>query len=127
MDKTEQHKIAILEALSKSLGIVTSACERVGVGRTTFYSWLHSDPEFKKKVDDLSGIAIDYAETQLLKQMAKGNAASTIFFLKTKGRSRGYIEKQDFDVTTNGNEIQPLPQIITITGVLPNAEESNES
>ena len=28
MDKTEQHKKAMLEALEKSLGVVTSACKR---------------------------------------------------------------------------------------------------
>ena len=38
MDKTEQHKKAMLEALEKSLGVVTSACKNVGIGRTTHYS-----------------------------------------------------------------------------------------
>ena len=39
MDKTEQHKKAMLEALEKSLGVVTSACKNVGIGRTTHYLW----------------------------------------------------------------------------------------
>ena len=39
MNKTEHHKKALLEALKKSLGIVTNACERVDVGRTTYYEW----------------------------------------------------------------------------------------
>ena len=34
MDKTEQHKKAMLDALEKSLGVVTAACKAVGIGRT---------------------------------------------------------------------------------------------
>ena len=37
MDKTEQHKKAMLDALESSLGVVTSACKSVGIGRTTHY------------------------------------------------------------------------------------------
>ena len=40
MNKTEHHKKAILEALEKSLGVVTTACKKVGIGRTTFYEWM---------------------------------------------------------------------------------------
>ena len=37
MDKTEQHKKAMLDALEKSLGVVTSACKNVGIGRDSLY------------------------------------------------------------------------------------------
>ena len=43
MNKTEQHKKAIIEALEKSLGVVTTACKNVGIGRTQFYNWLKND------------------------------------------------------------------------------------
>ena len=95
MDKTEQHKKAIIEALEKSLGVVTTACKTVGIGRTTFYGWLQDDPEFAKEVDDIQNIALDYAESQLHKQIGKGNTSATIFYLKTKGKKRGYIERQE--------------------------------
>jgi len=95
MDKTEQHKKAIIEALEKSLGVVTTACKIVGVGRTTFYQWLKDDEEFAKQVDDIQNIALDYAESQLHKQIGDGSTAATIFYLKTKGKKRGYIERQE--------------------------------
>ena len=95
MNKTEQHKKAIIEALEKSLGVVTTACKKVGIGRTTFYGWLQDDPEFAKEVDDIQNIALDYAESQLHKQIGKGNTSATIFYLKTKGKKRGYIERQE--------------------------------
>ena len=44
MNKTEHiKKKAIIEALIKSLGVVSTACKIVGIGRTTFYDWLKDD------------------------------------------------------------------------------------
>ena len=95
MNKTEHHKKAILEALEKSLGVVTTACKKVGIGRTTFYEWMKEDEEFRNQVDDIQNIALDYAESQLHKQIGEGSTSATIFYLKTKGKSRGYIERQE--------------------------------
>jgi hypothetical protein len=95
MNKTEQHKKAMLEALEKSLGVVTTACLQVGIGRTTHYQWLKEDPEYKEAVDDIENVAIDFAETHLHQQIKSGNPSSTIFYLKTKGKRRGYVERQE--------------------------------
>ena len=95
MNKTEQHKKALLEALEKSLGVVTSACKTVGVGRTTFYQWLKDDKEFAEAVRDIENIALDFAESQLHQQISGGNSTATIFYLKTKGKKRGYVERQE--------------------------------
>jgi hypothetical protein len=100
MDRTEQHKKAMLDALEKSLGVVTSACKTVGVGRTTHYLWLQEDAEYKAAVEELSDVAIDFAESQLHKQIKDGNSTATIFFLKTKGKKRGYVERQEVDVSS---------------------------
>lgn len=100
MDRTEQHKKAMLDALEKSLGVVTAACKTVGVGRTTHYLWMDTDPEYKAAVEELSDVAIDFAESQLHKQIKDGNSTATIFFLKTKGKKRGYIERQEVDVSS---------------------------
>ena len=98
MNKTEQHKKALIDALTKSLGIVTTACKQVGVGRTTYYQWLREDPEFKKAVADVKEVALDFAESQLHKQIQEGNTTATIFYLKTQGKARGYVERQEIEV-----------------------------
>jgi hypothetical protein len=95
MDKTEQHKKAMIEALEKSLGIVTTACKTVGIGRTTHYLWLDEDAEYKAAVESIADIALDFAESQLHKQIQNGEVSSTIFYLKTKGKKRGYVERQE--------------------------------
>jgi len=100
-DKTDNKKRDLLEALEKSLGIVTTACKQVGIHRDTYYEWLKKDKEFKRKVRELENVAIDFVESQLHKQIAKGNPLSTIFFLKCKAKKRGYIEQNDVKIMGN--------------------------
>jgi len=95
MNKTELHKKAVIDALEKTLGVVTTACKQVGIGRTQFYEWLKTDEEFRKQVEDIQNVALDYAESQLHKQIGDGSTAATIFYLKTKGKNRGYVERQE--------------------------------
>lgn len=94
-ERTEQYKKEILEALEQTLGNVTTACKIVRIGRTTFYEWVNNDEEFKKKVDDIQNITLDYVEGKLIKQIREDNITSIIFYLKTKGKSRGYVERQE--------------------------------
>ena len=106
MNKTVQHKKAIIEALEKSLGVVTMACKSVGISRSAFYLWIAEDEQFKKDVDDIQNIALDFAESQLHKQIKDSNTTATIFYLKTKGKSRGYVERVEQDVRISSE--QPL-------------------
>ena len=108
MNKTAQHKKAIIEALEQSLGVVTSACKKVGVGRTTFYGWLADDEEFAKQVKDIENVALDFAESQLHQQIKSGNPTSTIFYLKTKGKKRGYIERMENENTNKNLDLSNL-------------------
>lgn len=103
-----QHKQALIEALEQSLGVITTACKMVGVSRDTFYRYIRSDEDFALKVKELENVALDFAESQLFKNIKEGKEASVIFFLKTKGRGRGYIEKSNVDLTSNGEKIERI-------------------
>ena len=95
-------KNAMLEALKKSLGIVTKAVEMVGIDRQTHYNWLKDDADYKAKVEALDDVVLDFAESKLHQSINNGSDTATIFFLKTKGKKRGYIEKQEI-INTNLN------------------------
>ena len=95
MNKSEHIKKGLLDALEKSLGVVTTACKQVGIGRTTFYNYYNEDIDFAKKVDDIENVALDFAESQLHKQIQEGSTAATIFLLKTRGKKRAYVERQE--------------------------------
>ena len=88
-------KESMIKALEQSLGIVTVACKKADIPRSTFYKWLKEDEEFKKQVIDIENIALDFAESQLHKQISDNSTSATIFYLKTKGKKRGYIERQE--------------------------------
>lgn len=101
MTNSDILKKGMIEALEKSLGIVTTACKSVGISRETHYRWMREDKEYKIAVRDMENVALDFAESQLHKQISKGNPLSTIFYLKCKGKKRGYIEQQEIKVQGN--------------------------
>ena len=96
MDKSRHiKKESILKALEKNLGVVTLSCRKAEIPRSTFYKWLNQDKEFAKQVKEIENVALDFAESELFKQIQNGIPASTIFYLKTKGKKRGYIERTE--------------------------------
>jgi hypothetical protein len=100
-------KKAIIQALRKSLGVVTPACEIVGIEPSTFYRWYKSDQKFKEQVDSLQCVAHDFVETKLFKRIKEESDTAIIFYLKTKCKHRGYVERQEIkleDVTPKSDE-----------------------
>ena len=103
-------KKAMLKALESTLGVVTTAAEKAGIDRTTHYLWLKNDEEYKNAVDDLKNIALDFAESKLHERISgvkvqRGSDVyesppsdtAIIFYLKTQGKGRGYIERQEVE------------------------------
>jgi hypothetical protein len=86
-------QLAMIKALEKCLGIVTTACKEVGIDRCTHYEWLKNNKTYRKAAKDIENIALDFAESCLHKQIQKGNPLSTMFYLKCKAKGRGYIEQ----------------------------------
>ena len=91
----------MIEALEKTLGVVTTAAKMVGIERTTHYKWMENDTEYKANVDDVQNVVLDFAESALHKMVENHNPAATLFLLKTKGKKRGYIERQEIEHSSN--------------------------
>ena len=98
-EQIQAAKNNFLAALEKSLGIVTQAASKTGTSRDTVYRWIKDDKKFAKSIQSINEIVLDFAESALHKQINGGNPASTIFFLKTKGKCRGYVEKMEIAST----------------------------
>ena len=113
LPKTDILKANLLIALEKSLGIVTTACKNCGCTRDTFYRYCREDKDFNQAVKDIDNVALDFAESQLHKNISKGKETSTIFYLKTKGKKRGYIERQEIDQPKNDEPFRSDPTPIT--------------
>ena len=117
-DKSDTIKEKLILALEKSLGVVTTACKNVGVHRSTYYDYYNNDVKFKEEVDDILNVAIDFAESHSHEQIQGGNTAATIFYLKTKGKKRGYVERQEI----TGAEGMPTNFQIEIIGATKNKD-----
>ena len=101
-------KDALIQAMQKAMGVVTEACKIAKVGRTTFYKLYNNDPEFKRACDECQDIALDFAESQLYSQIKGGSTTATIFYLKTKGKHRGYVERQQIDINKGQPDLSHL-------------------
>lgn len=96
----------MLKAMEDALGVVTIAAKSVGIDRTTHYNWLKDDPDYKNAIDDIQDVALDFAESKLHQSIRNGSDTATIFYLKTKGKKRGYIERSEVDQTIKQEPIQ---------------------
>ena len=96
-------KQKILKALEEEHGVVSSACKKIGISRGAYYKLWNQDDKFRQECDDIQEAAVDYVESQLFKQIEQGNITGQIFYLKTKGKHRGYIEKTQIQQETTGS------------------------
>lgn len=94
-DKSDNIKKKLIDALESNLGIVTTACKQVGVHRSTYYEWYNNDKDFKKAADDVNDQTLDFVESKLHEKIKDGDTTSIIFYCKTKGKKRGYVERQE--------------------------------
>jgi len=126
MSKKEHiKKKMLIESLENSLGIVSTACTKVNISRSSFYKWYKEDEEFRKKVDEIDSVKLDFVESQLFKNIQNLKEKSIIFYLQHKGHKRGYIQKQNINLTSNEEKINKIEiEIIKPTGNNSSSEES---
>ena len=94
-----------LKALKNNLGNISQACKSSKISRQTYYRWVDDDVEFEEQCKNVEESLLDLAENRLLEKIDKYDTTSIIFFLKTKGKKRGYIEKQEVEHTKPISEI----------------------
>ena len=103
--KSTSNKKEFLEALKRCAGNVSEATKQVPIHRSTHYLWLESDPDYAAAVDAIKDSLIDRAESALQTLITEGNVPAVLFFLKTQGKKRGYVERTETDVTSGGQPI----------------------
>jgi hypothetical protein len=97
-EKNKKKKSQFIAMLEECYGIISTACDAVGINRSTFYRWCNDDEEFRKSAVDVEEVAIDFVESKLLNCIEEGNITAIIFYLKTKGKQRGYSEKYKIEI-----------------------------
>lgn len=89
----EEKKEKFIEAFTKTKGLITKACLSANIARNTYYYWFKNDDEFKQRAEEVLEEQIDFVESKLLDLIEKDDTTAVIFYLKTKGKNRGYSDK----------------------------------
>lgn len=110
----------LIEALRASSGLVTFAAKRITDAGTKISPQAISErilrnPELKKIVDEISNAVLDMAEAALFKKIQGGDLGAICFLLKCKGKSRGYIERQEIEHSGPGGGPIKIDNIKALT------------
>ena len=76
-------------------GNITSVARSLGVSRTTIYNFINRHVKCQYALDEAREIMIDNIESALYSKALSGDTTSQIFFLKTQGKRRGYVERNE--------------------------------
>ena len=109
---------AFLNALGKNGNHLTNACNSIGISRTIVHKWRKNEPDFDLKYREVKEGVIDDVEGALYKKAMDGNVTAQIYFLKTQGKNRGYVE-----TIHNVNTERPIAEIISEKSKLSKKEQ----
>ena len=113
---TKKKKVSnddIVHTYEKKGANISATCIALGIDRKTFYNRRKASEELNDRLSSVEESLIDFAESKLMKAITDDNLTATIFYLKTKGRNRGYVEKVEQEVTVNPFEelMKSLPEV----------------
>jgi hypothetical protein len=110
----------VAEALRAAAGIYSAAASLLRCSPTTVKNYVARYKSLQKVKEEIEQTTLDLAETKLVKALQDGNLTAVIFYLKCKGKARGFTERTEVtgpdgaavalvDVTTlSDEELQEL-------------------
>ena len=87
----------IKKAIKGSGAIISTIAKKLNCEWHTAKKYIEAHEETKKALKDEKEGMLDFAESMLMKNIQEQDTTSIIFYLKTKGKKRGYTEKQEID------------------------------
>ena len=93
--KRQQTAARIIEAIRESSGLLTLAAKKAGIHYQTVWQYTQDFPEVKQAMVEAKERMLDFAEGKLYEKIKEGDNTAIIFYLKTQGKARGYIERQE--------------------------------
>lgn len=87
----------MVETIYESKGILAIAARKLACTRQTVHNYVNRYATVKAALEDARETNVDYVEGKLMQAIDSGNIAAIMFFLKTQGKNRGYIERQEID------------------------------
>lgn len=97
----------MINALRKFRGNLSSAAEYLGCERSTIYDRMKISPAVQAAKDEAEDHRLDLYEAAIDKAALEDRDVGAIkYVLSTRGRKRGYSEKQEVDITGTGITLQ---------------------
>lgn len=88
----------VAQAVRDTRGFVSVAARKLGCTTQTVHNYRNSYKSVAEAFDESRESHLDFAEGKLIEQIKAGNIAGIIFYLKTQGRIRGYVERSQVEV-----------------------------
>jgi hypothetical protein len=101
---------AVTAAIRDMNGNISAVAKRLGVCRQTVYSYIERHPSVKDVLVESRETMIDNAESALYRAVLNGEAWAVCFFLKTQGKHRGYVERQEVTGADGGAIVMRWPE-----------------
>jgi hypothetical protein len=103
MAPREKFPVEVVEAALREAGGLRSQVARVlNCSVSTVTNYIDRYKRLQQVEREVVEEQLDFAEAQLIKNIKDGKEASLFFFLKCKGKQRGYVEKQIVESTGPG-------------------------
>jgi hypothetical protein len=95
----------VIDVLKATRGMVYLAAESLGCSHVTVYNYIKRHPSIRLAWESFSGQVGDIAETRLFDAIERDESWAIAFYLKTKGKNRGYVERKEVS-GKDGGKIQ---------------------
>ena len=107
LKKRERTCSRIIQAIFDCHGLLTIAATRAGVSYATINRYAAEYPSVQQAIQDAKESMLDFTEGKLFQAIREGDKTAILFYLKTQGKSRGYIEQASVEVTgKDGGPVQ---------------------
>lgn len=93
----------VVTAITEARGILAVAARRLGCSRQTLNTYSHRYASVRAALDDSRENLLDFTESKLLKLIDDENITAIIFYLKTQGKRRGYVERSEVTGAEGGH------------------------
>ena len=92
----------IIKALEEKKGMIYLAAKLIGCHPDTIFKRARRSKAIQAAIDSARGVMLDNAETKLDTAINNGESWAIAFALRTIGRNRGYVERQEVSGADGG-------------------------
>lgn len=99
---------AIISALKEAQGMIYVAARKLKCSPQTIYTYAERYPKVQEAIDNERGYFLDTTEIALQRAVLAGEGWAIAFALRTIGKHRGYVEKQEIEHSGTESLFDPL-------------------